>query len=72
MIKQAIDINPLNNPCIRDGLTEPEGAVYDPEQPGTLTDEIAEFLEERGWKWGGHYENLKDYMHLEKLLEKIK
>lgn len=67
---RAIDINPLQNPCTIEGKTDPVGAIYDPKKPGTLTAEIVEFLKEKGWRWGGEYHDLKDYMHLEKLLAK--
>jgi hypothetical protein len=68
---RAIDINPIQNPQIKDGVTEPKGAIYDTEQPGTLvaTSLIVEFLKKRGWKWGGDYHDLKDYQHFEKPLE---
>ena len=69
---RAIDINPLQNPYIKGEITEPLGAVYNPEQPGTLTPEIVYFLKQRGWIWGGDYQTLKDYHHFEKLLEKSK
>jgi hypothetical protein len=70
---RAIDINPLQNPYIRGDLTEPKGAKYDKENPGTLTAEspIVKFLKMRGWNWGGDYRDLKDYHHFEKPLKEI-
>ena len=66
---RAIDINPLLNPYIKEGVIKPEGAVYDPAMPGTLTADsfIVRFLKERGWTWGGDWMSLKDYQHFEKL-----
>jgi peptidoglycan LD-endopeptidase CwlK len=71
---RAIDINPLQNPYIRNGVTEPIGAIYNTEQPGTLTAEspIVKFLKTRGWNWGGDYHDLKDYHHFDKPLKKLK
>jgi peptidoglycan L-alanyl-D-glutamate endopeptidase CwlK len=65
---RAIDINPLLNPYIRGGVTKPEGAVYDPTRPGTITADsfIVNFLKSRGWMWGGDWIELKDYQHFEK------
>lgn len=63
---RAIDINPMQNPYIKGETIEPLGAVYNPEQPGTLTPEIIDFLKQKGWIWGGDYQTLKDYHHFEK------
>lgn len=70
---RAIDINPRKNPYIHNNITEPEGAVYDIEQPGTFSSEspIVQFLKSRGWNWGGNYNDIKDYHHFEKPLEKV-
>ena len=70
---RAIDINPFQNPYIRSGQIEPKGAIYNIEQPGTLTVEspVVKFLKKRGWNWGGDYNDLKDYHHFEKLLKEI-
>lgn len=69
---RAIDINPLQNPYIKDKLTQPNGATYDKNQLGVLTAEspIVQFLKKRGWAWGGDYHDLKDYHHFEKPLDK--
>ena len=67
---RAFDINPQQNPYKKGEIVEPAGAVYDTEKIGTLTPEIVEFLISRGWIWGGNYEELKDYHHFEKLIEK--
>lgn len=68
---RAIDINPAQNPFIKNGKTEPAGAEYNLEKSGTITPLIVEFLKERGWRWGGDYENLKDYHHFDKLFNEI-
>ncbi len=66
---RAIDINPLLNPYIKGDVIKPEGAIYDPARPGTITVNsfIVTFLKERGWTWGGDWTNLKDYQHFEKV-----
>lgn len=66
----AIDINPIQNPYIKDGVVLPAGAVYDPSLPGTLTPDspiVKKFLS-LGWTWGGNWKSLKDYQHFEKAL----
>ena len=67
---RAIDINPAVNPYFADGWTSPPWGVYDPAVPGTIVDGdfIVTFLLQRGWKWGGHWEKVKDYQHFEKPL----
>jgi len=65
---RAVDINPVQNPYIKDQLVLPPGAVYNPEKAGTLTKEsgfVAALLA-RGWSWGGEWTSPKDYQHLEK------
>lgn len=64
----AIDINPRLNPYIRDGVTRPAGANYDPSVPGTITADgpVVEAFRKRGWVWGGRWRKLKDWQHFEK------
>lgn len=66
---RAIDINPRENPAVYpDGRIAPAGAVYRPGSPGTFTDchpAVCAFLE-RGWRWGGHFDHMRDYHHFEK------
>lgn len=55
---RAVDINPVQNPCIRvaDSQASPAGAKYDPvNNKGTLTKDsaIVKTLLSRGWEWGG-------------------
>ncbi len=78
----AFDVNTRQNPFIRRRATddgpvetiEPEGASFDPDAPGTLTDghPLVQFLVDRGWTWGGHWtldaDGVVDYQHVEKRL----
>ena len=65
---RAIDINPVLNPCVTDGIADPAGAVYDPERWGTLFADspLVKLLKDRGWRWGGDWTSLKDWQHLDK------
>lgn len=67
---RAIDINPRINPYIKSDFVQPEGAVYNPSQEGVITEDhfLVRFFEERGWQWGGKWEDRKDYQHFENLL----
>ncbi len=64
----AIDINPTLNPYMqRDGIIVPEGSVYNPTRPGTVTKEIAHLFTARGFEWGGDWEDTrKDWQHFTK------
>ncbi|WP_337865264.1 M15 family metallopeptidase [Ignavibacterium sp.] len=64
----AIDINPMQNPHIKNNKSLPEGAIYDKSIPGTLTDSsiIVKEFKKRGWIWGGSWRSSKDYQHFEK------
>lgn len=66
---RAVDINPRENPAVYpDGRIAPTGAVYRPGNPGTFTEDhpaVCAFLE-RGWRWGGHFDHMRDYHHFEK------
>lgn len=65
----AIDINPVQNPVIRDGKHRPEaGAKFlDREniRPGMIVhdDAVWQVFADAGWKWGGDWDNPKDYHH---------
>jgi hypothetical protein len=65
---RAFDINPFQNPYtnIKSYIVEPFGAFYDVDRLGTVTDEIAKFLTDRGWTWGQNWRDIKDPMHFEK------
>ncbi|MBS4033874.1 MAG: M15 family metallopeptidase [Ignavibacterium sp.] len=70
----AIDINPMQNPYIKRNKVLPEGAVYDPEVPGTITrdSQLVKEFKKRGWSWGGDWKSVKDYQHFEKRIGKGK
>lgn len=65
---QAIDINPMQNPHIKNGIYSPKGSEYKKDVPGTIYDDhiiVTEF-KKLGWDWGGDWYSLKDYQHFEK------
>jgi len=65
---RAIDINPVQNPYLQNGLATPPGAVYDPAQPGTIMDgPIVRAFERRGWHWGGRWRAAFDWQHFDKV-----
>lgn len=63
---RAIDVNPLLNPYVRGELVAPAGAVYDSSVPGAITEAVAQAFLSRGWQWGGHWSDRKDWQHFEK------
>lgn len=66
---RAVDINPLRNPALyRDGRIAPPEALYRPGDPGTFTGGHPAVLafRERGWRWGGDFDHMRDYHHFEK------
>ncbi len=67
----ALDINPLLNPYVKNGINTPEGSTYDTTKAGTLTvnSPLVKEFKKKGWKWGGDWKNLKDYQHFEKNLK---
>ena len=64
----AIDINPWLNPYVKKNSVEPEGASYNPELPGTITEysNVVKIFKSFGWDWGGDWTRGKDYQHFEK------
>lgn len=64
----AVDVNPLLNPYIRGSYVEPPGASYDLFRVGTIGPDsfVVSFFLSRGWSWGGHWGDRKDYQHFEK------
>ncbi len=66
---RAVDINPVQNPVIYPtGIIAPDGAVYRPQNKGAFSAShpvVQEFIN-RGWHWGGNFEQPKDYHHFEK------
>ncbi|HEX2869185.1 MAG TPA: M15 family metallopeptidase [Ignavibacteriales bacterium] len=65
---RAIDINPIENPQIRNGKASPPGSKYDPKVPGTITPSsaVVKAFTRHGWKWGATWKSTKDYQHFEK------
>ena len=67
----AIDINPLFNPHVVNGKTNPsEAQKYSDRSldvPGMIKegDVVYNAFIKRGWSWGGHWKN-PDYQHFEK------
>jgi hypothetical protein len=68
----AIDINPIQNPYVKNGLVDPVAgqAFVNRSQvlPGMITkdDIVYQAFSSRGWSWGGDWGSLKDYQHFEK------
>ena len=65
---RAIDINPVQNPYIKNHQILPINANYNLTQKGTLNAQhpiTLKFLQ-LGWKWGGNWQSVKDYQHFEK------
>jgi peptidoglycan L-alanyl-D-glutamate endopeptidase CwlK len=67
----AIDINPKQNPYIKNGSNSPAGSDYQLNAKGTICpdSEIVKAFKEKGWSWGGDWKSLKDYQHFQKSLE---
>ena len=66
---RAVDINPFRNPALlRSGRWVPTGGRYVPGSPGTITatSPITQLFRTLGWRWGGAWRSVKDYMHFEK------
>lgn len=65
----AIDFNPFNNHYISiEGNVKPIGAKYNTNDARTLTKNhpLVIKLKQLGWKWGGDWQTIKDYMRFEK------
>lgn len=67
----AIDINPRQNPYIKNGSSLPSDCIYDTTKAGTISSssQLVKEFEQRGWSWGGNWKSLKDYQHFEKKLK---
>jgi D-alanyl-D-alanine carboxypeptidase len=65
----AVDINPFENPEIRDGTVDPSAAAAWADRsrssPAMIKDGDAAWraFHAIGWTWGGDWRSLKDYMH---------
>lgn len=70
----AIDINPLYNPCVKNGgtLVSPVNGVAYADRSQQFAHKIDEndlcykLFTEHGFTWGGNWNSLKDYQHFEK------
>lgn len=67
----AIDINPKQNPYIKNGKISPEGSEHNPIAKGTITadSEIVDAFKSKGWLWGGDWKSIKDYQHFQKVIK---
>lgn len=71
----AIDINPVQNPYVREHSILPEaGAAYLDRSDARMGmilegDACYEAFKRRGWIWGGEWNTLKDYQHFQKDVE---
>ncbi len=66
---RAVDINPFNNPVVyKSGKVSPKGAVYNPDKPGTFSEEhpIVKAFKKMGWRWGGNFSKYDDNHHFDK------
>ena len=68
----AIDINPLENPCVRHGKVEPASATAFAARDSAFEHKIDHqdlcyrLFIAKGFHWGGDWRSLKDYQHFEK------
>jgi hypothetical protein len=69
---RAVDINPLYNPYIQNGVVMPENAApyadrtADFEHKITHDDECFKIFAAHGWSWGGDWKTSQDYQHFYK------
>jgi hypothetical protein len=65
----AVDINPFHNPYVKADLVLPElASAYadrSRRRPGMVLPDgpVVEAFSAIGWRWGGHWTSLKDWMH---------
>ena len=68
----AIDINPIQNPYIKNNVVAPESGIdylnRNDKRKGMIIkgDICYNAFKKRGWTWGGDWKSLKDYQHFEK------
>ena len=66
---RAVDINPLENPWVREGQVDPPSAApwvdRTRSDPAMIRhgDAVWQAFTAVGWKWGGDWTSLKDYQH---------
>lgn len=65
----AIDLNPRQNPMIKDGESFPSRAQHLPGMPGVFRcrDIGVTLMKALGWEWGGDWTSFKDYHHFQKI-----
>lgn len=69
---KAIDINPIQNPYVKNHAVEPVGGneylLRGKYRKGMILpdDIVVRSFAAYGWKWGGDWKSLKDYQHFEK------
>jgi hypothetical protein len=67
----AVDLNPVQNPYVRNGTVLPEAGRDHLDRsnvrPGMLVagDAVVRAFDAIGWIWGGRWNTLKDYQHFE-------
>ena len=70
----AVDINPVQNPYIKNNITEPKKSKDYLDRKNVRKGMIVKgdvcynAFKKRGWTWGGEWKSLKDYQHFEKSL----
>lgn len=70
----AVDINPIQNPYIKNEIILPEVSkwVYDTTKKWTITKEIASIFQDHGWiRWWDREKPYLDYHHFEKRNKKV-
>ena len=67
----AIDINPKQNPYVKNETSIPAGSEYKLKNMGTIEPDskIVKAFKEKGWTWGGDWKSLKDYQHFQKMIK---
>ena len=69
----AVDINPLQNPYVKGSFVQPSTAMDYLDRTKVFSHKIdendfcKEVFESYGFQWGGHWRNVKDYQHFEKI-----
>lgn len=68
----AVDVNPLQNPYVKEDVVEPEAARPYADRSAEFEHKITEedlccrLFRSRGFQWGGSWHSVKDYQHFEK------
>ena len=74
----AIDINPVQNPYIKNNneiiIIQPQSGKDFLDRTNIrsgMVEEIVDLFKDHGFNWGGDWTSLKDYQHFEYPLEKL-